>query len=54
MTPSRKGNYTFCDNCIHQIKSSNLKYPCTKSHKQVRGDIKYERDFVICLQKETE
>ncbi len=51
MTPSRKGLYSFCDDCKFKLNDGS-KYPCSKSHKQVRGDIKYERDFRICLLKE--
>ena len=50
MTPTNKGLYTFCINCKHRNKKS--KYPCKYSHRKVRGDIKYERDFKICLLKE--
>lgn len=47
-TPTNKGNYLFCDNCVYQL--SEGKYPCAKSHSQVRrsGGVRYERDFKIC------
>lgn len=56
MTPTNKGNYEFCDDCIHQIKEpfdeSSRRYPCYYSHSKVRGEVEYERDFKICLLKE--
>lgn len=48
MTPSRKGLYRFCEDCKHKL-DTNMKYPCKYSHKQVRGLVKYERDFTKCL-----
>ena len=48
MTPTNKGNYKFCETCKHKL-NIDVKYPCTYSHKQVRGDVKYERDFTMCL-----
>lgn len=48
MTPSRKGLYKFCEDCKHKL-DINMKYPCKYSHKQVRGLVKYERDFTKCL-----
>lgn len=55
MTPTNKGNYLFCVNCIYKIKDSLLKYPCIKSHKKVRSsdNVKYEREFKMCRLKET-
>ena len=55
MTPTNKGNYLFCVNCIYMIRDSLLKYPCVKSHKQVRSsdNVKYEREFKMCRLKET-
>ena len=48
MTPTSKGNYKQCDDCKHKTNTGD-RYPCTYSHSKVRGDIKYERDFRICL-----
>lgn len=50
MTSSRKGLYDICAGCKFKIQEG--KYPCSKSHRQVRGRVKYERDFDICLLKE--
>jgi hypothetical protein len=58
MTPTNKGNYSFCKDCKYHIKKafdiSSEKYPCYYSHRKVRGDIKYERDFKECLLYEKE
>jgi hypothetical protein len=58
MTPTNKGNYSFCSDCIYHISvpfdASSIKYPCYYSHKAVRGDVKYEQDFKVCLLKEQE
>ena len=51
MTSTNKGNYSFCYDCKHLL-SNSAKYPCSKSHKEVRGEIKYERDFTVCLKRE--
>jgi hypothetical protein len=50
MSSTNKGNYKFCLNCKYKLNKG--KYPCSKSHRAVRGDIKYERDFTECLLKE--
>lgn len=56
MTPTNKGNYTFCDSCKFKIvkyfDASSEKYPCYYSHYAVRGDVKYEKDFKECLKYE--
>ena len=52
MSSTNKGNYEFCKDCIYREDNSDKKYPCSKSHRAVRGEIKYERDFHICLLKE--
>jgi hypothetical protein len=53
MTTTNKGNYTFCTNCKYRIITpfdvSSEKYPCYYSHRAVRGDVRYERDFKQCL-----
>ena len=49
MTPTNKGNYVFCDNCLYKKEYSKEKYPCYYSHKAIRGDVKFERDFKVCL-----
>lgn len=58
MTPTNKGNYLFCEDCKHKIlkpfDKSSEKYPCYYSHRAVRGDIKYEKDFQVCLLKEND
>jgi len=50
MSSTNKGNYVQCLDCKFRIKNSILKYPCEKSHRNVRksGNVKYERDFNIC------
>lgn len=57
MTSTNKGNYLFCSACKYYISkpfdASSVKYPCYYSHKAVRGDVKCERDFKVCLLKET-
>lgn len=55
MTPTRKGLYLFCNDCIFKIHNNDLKYPCLKSHKEVRksDNVILERDFKICKLKET-
>jgi len=47
-TPTNKGNYVFCNTCVYQLSTG--KYPCSKSHSQVRrsGNVRYERDFRMC------
>ena len=49
MSSTNKGNYIFCENCIHKL-NDNSKYPCSQSHRKVRdsGGVKYERDFKMC------
>ena len=51
MTPSRKGLYAECVGCRFLLKDGS-KYPCSKSHKEVRGKVRYERDFTKCLVRE--
>jgi len=57
MTPTNKGNYSFCIGCKYHIPkpfdASSEKYPCYYSHSEVRGEVKYEKDFKECLLKET-
>jgi len=50
MTPTRKGNYKECEGCVFFIKDKSIKYPCSKSHKEVRraSGYKLERDFKEC------
>ena len=52
MTPTRKGLYAQCQDCIH--KTTTGKYPCSYSHKAVRVTLgaQYERDFKVCGLKE--
>lgn len=52
MTPTRKGLYYFCEDCIFK-QENGTKYPCIKSHREVRksADVKYERDFTMCYLK---
>jgi hypothetical protein len=51
MTPTRKGLYKECINC--KFKLNYGKYPCSKSHKEVRQNsngigIQKEIDFEFC------
>jgi len=48
MTPTNKGLYKECNNCIYQIEKE--KYPCYFSHKKVReaSGFERERDFINC------
>lgn len=52
MTPTRKGLYYFCEDCIFK-QDNKSKYPCTKSHREVRrsAGVKYEREFTMCYLK---
>ena len=54
MTPTRKGVYEQCQDCIHKTNEP-VKYPCSYSHKAVRraSGVHYERDFKVCGLKET-
>jgi len=56
VTPTNKGNYSFCIGCRYHIPEqfdvSSAKYPCMWSHAAVRGLVKYERDFTKCLLKQ--
>lgn len=56
MSSTNKGNYSFCNGCKYHITKpfdiSSERYPCMYSHKAVRGDVKYEKDFKICLLRE--
>jgi|688.fasta_scaffold1136184_2 hypothetical protein len=56
MTPTNKGNYDFCHDCkfyiIKPFDASSFKYPCYYSHDTVRGEVKYEKDFIDCLKYE--
>jgi hypothetical protein len=58
MSSTDKGNYEFCHDCKYHIKvpfdASSIKYPCYYSHSAVRGDVKLERDFKVCLKYEKE
>jgi hypothetical protein len=58
MTPTNKGNYTFCNDCKYHIKktfdASSIKYPCYYSHSAVRGEVKFEKDFTTCLKYEND
>ena len=49
MTPTKKGLYKQCLDCIHKINTED-KYPCTYSHRQVRknSNSKLEREFTTC------
>ena len=49
MTPTNKGNYLECSDCIYLIESKE-KYNCSYSHKEVRlaSGVKYERYFREC------
>jgi len=58
MTPTNKGNYEFCHDCKYHIKepfdASSKKFPCYYSHFAIRGNVKFERDFKICLKYDKE
>lgn len=47
MTPTNKGNYTFCDGCKHEIFKpfdvSSEKYPCYYSHNIIRNNIQDDK-----------
>lgn len=53
-TPLPKGLLEYCPTCVYYIEQEpdqpKIKYPCTKSHQQVRkaAGINYARDFVRC------
>lgn len=49
MTPTRKGLYTQCSNCLFKNKMEE-KYPCILSHKEIRRNSgsNLERNFKSC------
>ena len=52
-TPTAKGLYKDCKECVHRIQDSTKKYPCEFSHSRIRKaangtGTRYERDFVFC------
>jgi len=51
MTPTRKGLYKECETCKFKIQDGKHKYPCQKSHKEIRkaSGVKYEKDFTNCV-----
>ena len=50
-TPLPKGLLNYCPSCVHYIANSELRYPCTKSHSQIRraANINYAREFKECV-----
>ena len=55
MTPTNKGNYGQCNDCIYQL-SDDSDFPCSHSHKKVRtaSGVKLERNFQTCGLRRTE
>jgi len=53
MTPTKKGLYEQCENCIHKV-TSTAKYPCAFSHSMIRknSNSNLEREFHTCGLKE--
>lgn len=49
MAPTRKGTYEQCSSCKFKTQEK-IKYPCSKSHKEVRraSGQKLERNFTTC------
>ena len=47
---TNKGLYPCCQGCIFNVPNNRSRYPCLKSHKEVRlgSGKRYERNFVTC------
>ena len=47
---TNKGYYHCCKGCIFNVPNNRSRYPCLKSHKEVRrgSGQRYERNFVTC------